>query len=161
MGRWGSCAVEEEGCAACAACAAEVAVTVAEDWSFPSPSPGSPGNQASDCCWLGCGCHGHLEGACCKLRTEEEEEAWASGGCSFLKQIRRRGVGSSGRRRGSLVHIPAVLPSREPWPSEPPSSYDAASRLFQDSSIAVGSRDSERSSSIFGGSTGSNRYRRG
>ena len=33
--------------------------------------------------------------------------------------------------------------------------------LFQDSSIAVGSRDSEHSSSIFEGSTGSSRYRRG
>lgn len=38
-------------------------------------------------------------------------------------------MGSSGRRRGSLVHIPAVLLTKEPWPSEHPSSYDAASQL--------------------------------
>lgn len=53
-------------------------IPVAEDWSSLSPSPGSPGNQASDCCWQGCGCHGHWEGACCKLKAEEEGGAWAS-----------------------------------------------------------------------------------
>lgn len=38
-------------------------------------------------------------------------------------------MGSSARRRGSLGHKPAVPPSMETWPSELPSSYDAASRL--------------------------------
>lgn len=176
MGRWVACAGEEVACAACAACAActacaeeEVAcaacagveVAVAEDWSCLSPSPGPPGNQAFDWCWQGCGCHGHLEGACCKIMTEEEGGAKGSLGCSSLKQILSRAVGSSGRRRGSLVHIPAVLLTKEPWPSEHLSSYDAASQLFQDSSIAVGSRDSAHSSSIFEGNTGSSRHRRG
>lgn len=40
-----------------------------------------------------------------------------------------RAVGSSARRRGSLGYIPAGPPSMEPWPSELPSSYDAASQL--------------------------------
>lgn len=159
MGHWVACAGEEAGSAACAG--VEVAGTVAEDWSRSSPSPGFPGNQACDWCWQGCGCHGHWEGACCKTRTEEEGGAWASKGCSCLRRTQGRAVGSSGRRRGSLVHTPAALLTREPWPSEPPSSYDAASPLFQDSSIAVGSRDSEHSSSISEGSTGSSRYRRG
>lgn len=59
----------------------------AEDCSCPFPAPGSPGNQASDWCWQACGCHGHWVGACCKLKTEEEGGAWASKGCSCLKQI--------------------------------------------------------------------------
>lgn len=40
-----------------------------------------------------------------------------------------RAVGSSARRRGSLGYIPAGPPAMEPWPSELPSSYDAASQL--------------------------------
>lgn len=37
--------------------------------------------------------------------------------------------GSSAWRRGLLGRIPAVPPSKEPWPSELPLSYDAASQL--------------------------------
>lgn len=40
-----------------------------------------------------------------------------------------RAAGSSGTRRDSLVHILAVLPTREPWLSGHPLSYDAASPL--------------------------------
>lgn len=65
-----------------------VYVPVAVDYSCPAPSPGPPGNQASDWCWQACGCR--WEGACCRLKTEEEGEAWASWGYSCLKQILER-----------------------------------------------------------------------
>lgn len=44
---------------------------------------------------------------------------------------RHRAVGSSGSHYSS-VHITAAPPSREPWPSERPSSYDVASPLKQE-----------------------------
>lgn len=53
--------------------------------------------------------------------------------CVYLS----RAAGSSGRWRGSLVHIPAVLLTREPWPSEPPSSCDAASPLKDEDSTVI------------------------
>lgn len=40
-----------------------------------------------------------------------------------------KAAGSSGRRRDSLGHRLVVLLPRVPWPSELPSSFDAASQL--------------------------------
>lgn len=57
-----------------------------EDWPCPYPSLGSPGNQAYDWCWQGCGCHG-LVVAYYKMKTEEGGVALASVGCFCLKPI--------------------------------------------------------------------------
>lgn len=46
-------------------------------------------------------------------------------------------MGSSGRKRDSLAHRLAVLPSRGPWPSELPSSFDAASQLQDKDSTRI------------------------
>lgn len=57
--------------------------------------------------------------------------------------------------------IPSFWMSEHPWAPTWIVSWTVPARyLFQDSSIAVGSRDSERSSSISEGSTGSSRYKR-
>lgn len=43
-------------------------------------------------------------------------------------------MGSSGRKRDSLGHRLAVLLPKVPWPSELPSSFDAASQLQDEDS---------------------------